>query len=90
MRITQYVVRAAFVAGVLLFAPGAGSSAAQRMCTVPCGHPVHPYDVGPCSHPCYSSYGTVPCHRGDQYPCGHRLHPFDYTPCLGPESEIRD
>jgi hypothetical protein len=58
------------------------STGAQRWCTVPCGHPIHPYDIGPCQHPCYYPNGIFACHpAGDTYPCGHRVHPFDYIPC---------
>lgn len=57
-------------------------TAAQRWCTVPCGHPVHQFDVGPCGHPCYYPNGIFPCHpAGDTYPCAHRVHAFDYIPC---------
>ena len=60
----------------------ATSAAAQRWCTVPCSHPVHAFDVGPCSHPCYYPNGVFACHpEGDAFPCAHRVHAFDYIVC---------
>lgn len=58
------------------------ANTAQRWCSVPCGHRVHPYDVGPCSHPCLGPFGPYACHpAGDTYPCAHPLHPWDSVPC---------
>ena len=66
----------------LVFGLTAPTGALQRWCTVPCGHPIHQYDVGPCMHPCYYPNGVFACHpAGDMYPCTHRVHPFDYIPC---------
>jgi hypothetical protein len=53
-----------------------------RYCNAPCIHQAHQYDLGPCSHPCYSPFGPVPCHpNGDVYPCVHKLHPWDVVVC---------
>ena len=69
----------AVLSAVIQFAPVA---LAQRTCTVPCIHRVHPYDVVPCTHPCQTPYGVVACHpAGDAIPCIHPLHPFDVIYC---------
>jgi hypothetical protein len=75
--------RTGLVIGILTFVVFLSVPAgAQRWCTVPCGHPVHQFDVGPCNHPCYYPNGVFACHPGgDTYPCAHRLHVFDYIVC---------
>jgi hypothetical protein len=56
---------------------------AAAQCVIPCVHRVHPYDVVPCMHVCFSPYGPVPCHPlGDAVPCIHPVHLFgDIIPC---------
>jgi hypothetical protein len=50
---------------------------AQRTCTVPCIHRMHPYDVVPCTHACQGPFGVFPCHpNGDIVPCVHWVHPY--------------
>ena len=47
----------------------------------------HRGDLYPCSHPCPSPVGAVPCHpRGDIGPCLHSspAHRFDRVPCTHP------
>jgi hypothetical protein len=75
---SSLVVRLAFVA--LALTPS--SAGVPQVCTVPCSHPVHPWDAGPCNHACAGPWGPVPCHQYDMYPCGHRVHSFDYVQCM--------
>jgi hypothetical protein len=52
-----------------------------RMCTAPCVHRLHPYDIIPCQHICYGPYGAFVCHPYDTIPCVHPVHPYDYVRC---------
>jgi hypothetical protein len=76
MGLAKLLVFAAIALGGLprLCSPG--------VCTVPCQHRMHQYDVYPCSHPCQTPFGVVPCHpQGDVGPCMHPVHAYDLVPC---------
>ena len=82
MKTLPHVVRILLGLSLLLLSLSTASAHEQRYCTVPCGHRMHRYDIGPCGHPCYGPYGMYPCHSaGDMYPCVHPVHTFDYIPC---------
>lgn len=77
-RLRLIVISGVFLATALI----APTSAQQRFCNIACVHPVHQFDVAPCSHPCPSPWGYVPCHpNGDMYPCVHRMHAWDTVAC---------
>jgi hypothetical protein len=71
------------IVGLILIASVMLVAQYGRTCIVPCTHPMHPYDVIPCQHPCPGPYGPVPCHpAGDIVPCMHPVHPYgDVIPC---------
>jgi hypothetical protein len=78
----RLVVRILVVFSAATISVAALPAAAQRYCTIPCGHRIHRFDVIPCSHPCYGPYGIYPCHAmGDAIPCVHPVHAWDYVPC---------
>jgi hypothetical protein len=55
----------------------------RGQCIIACRHgTLHPYDLIPCMHVCYGTYGAVPCHQADTIPCSHPVHPYgDLIPC---------
>ncbi len=42
---------------------------------VACIHPLHAFDLVPCSHIVMTPFGPRPLHQADQVPCSHPAHP---------------